>query len=171
MKFTEAMMSILMGFLWELPESNQKVGGIGDGELLDEQPRVINGVFSVSKDEKSQRLIIDVRNANMMFADPLLVDRPNPTNLGDLFLAEVEQRFEAKFDLNIFYYRIGYPFWNGCRNMYGAAVYHDPCHSIFACCVNFTFGLVPFGIYFPPGWHLFGCLVFLRKTEFRIQLE
>lgn len=75
------------------------------------KPKVVNGIFGVSKLEGSQRLIIDARNANQVFVEPPEVELPNPGMLAELHLDEGGRLFIAKSDLDNFYHRLKLPDW------------------------------------------------------------
>ena len=75
------------------------------------QPRCVNGVFGVRKDENNIRLIIDARNANRYFIEPPHVLLPDPSFLTRLVLPPHVHLFVSKCDLSNFYHHIALPDW------------------------------------------------------------
>jgi hypothetical protein len=72
-------------------------------------PTCVNGVFAAPKGEGRQRLIIDARPANALFAEPPMVELPSPE-----IIAQLEapgEFFVGKVDLDNFYHRLRLPRW------------------------------------------------------------
>jgi hypothetical protein len=79
-------------------------------DLSASEPRVVNGVFCVPKEEGALRLIIDARPANAVFADPPPVSLPSPDVIARLRVpAGGAPFFAAKADLDNFYHRLRLP--------------------------------------------------------------
>jgi len=76
---------------------------------FDHKPKCINSLFTVDKDGKSERLIIDARRANSMFRPPPSVFLPSPDVLSHLVIDESSQLFIGTDDLDNFYHRIKLP--------------------------------------------------------------
>ena len=74
-------------------------------------PPVINGVFTVAKDEVSDRLIIDARAANRLFAEPDPVALPSPDVIAELYSESGCAMYVGKTDLSDFYHQIRLPDW------------------------------------------------------------
>lgn len=79
-------------------------------ELVREQPREINRLFSVSKDGgEKQRLILDVRRANCYFIEP----EESQIHYRGLFMhlekAEKEKLFVGTLEIDNFYHRLRLP--------------------------------------------------------------
>jgi len=72
-------------------------------------PAVVNGVFVVPKDTNSQRLIIDARAANSIFATPSRVELPTPDIFSRLTADATRPFFVAGDDADNFYHRIRLP--------------------------------------------------------------
>ena len=75
------------------------------------KPKAINGVFAAPKSEGRQRLVMDGRPANAVFAASPKVDLPTPDLLAGLFVDASRDFFVAKVDLDNFYHRIKVPAW------------------------------------------------------------
>ena len=75
------------------------------------KPKCMNGVFATAKDSDRQRLIIDARPANRVFADPPAVRLANPEVLAELQVPAGREFFVAKVDLDNFYHRLRTPTW------------------------------------------------------------
>lgn len=75
------------------------------------QPKCVNGVFAVGKDEESDRLIIDAQPANRLFADPPHVALPDPSHLVQLRIPEGFVLCVGKSDLSNYYHHLGLPAW------------------------------------------------------------
>ena len=73
------------------------------------EPKAVNGVFAVNKDDASDRLIIDAQPANRLFVDSPHVRLPNPSHLVQLFAAFGTCLFLAKSDLSNFYHQLLLP--------------------------------------------------------------
>lgn len=73
------------------------------------QPKVVCGVFAVPKDDATDRLIIDARPANAVFAEPAAVKLPTPDLLAKLSCDPKRHLFVAKVDLDNFYHRLKLP--------------------------------------------------------------
>jgi hypothetical protein len=71
----------------------------------------VNGLFTITKDALSTRLIIDARYANALFVDPPAVRLPTPANFIELTLRRNETLFKAKMDVANFYHEIVLPPW------------------------------------------------------------
>ena len=80
-------------------------------EARDGPPPVINGVFTVAKDEHADRLIIDARGANLLFRPPDPVALPTPDVVGELHTPGGEPMFVGKTDLSDFYHQLRLPAW------------------------------------------------------------
>jgi len=79
---------------------------------LTTQPKIINGVFCVPKDDKEDRLIIDAVFANAWFVEPAKVRLPDPSHLARLIVsADSGPLYVAKSDLSNFYHHLALPQW------------------------------------------------------------
>ncbi len=76
-----------------------------------DSPLAVNGVFTVSKDDSSDRLIIDAQPANRLFVDPPPVSLPDPSHLVQLQVPAGCALFVGKSDLSNFYHHFGLPAW------------------------------------------------------------
>jgi hypothetical protein len=74
-------------------------------------PRAINGVFTVAKDEQSDRLIIDAQPANRCFVDSPDVLLPDPSHLLQLQIPPNTELYTGKTDLSNYYHQLGLPEW------------------------------------------------------------
>jgi len=74
-------------------------------------PKAINGVFTVGKDQETDRLIIDAQPANRYFVDSPHVDLPNPSHLVQMAVPAGEAMFAGKSDMSNFYHHLGVPEW------------------------------------------------------------
>lgn len=74
-------------------------------------PMTVNGIFTVLKDETSDRLIIDAQPANMCFIDSPHVSLPDPSHLVKLQVPKGEQVYIGKSDLSNYYHHLGLPAW------------------------------------------------------------
>lgn len=72
-------------------------------------PEVVNGLFAVPKGDGGQRLIIDARRANALFADPACVALPSGELLGDCEAARGVPVFSGKADCADFYHCLEMP--------------------------------------------------------------
>jgi len=68
------------------------------------QPRAVNGLFGVTKDDGTTRLILDARPANALFIDPAKVVLPTPdvfanlnTASDDVFVQDRSGQFFHRF--------------------------------------------------------------------------
>lgn len=75
------------------------------------QPKVVNGVFAVPKDEVKQRLIIDSRPANAVLRPPPEVKLRNPGLLARLHIDFEGYLHFCKSDMDNFYHRLSMPTW------------------------------------------------------------
>ena len=107
--------------------------------------RVVNGIFAVPKDQDSQRLIIDARRANAVFAEPDHVELPTPDLLARLQAPHNVEVFAAKVDLDNFYHRIVLPEW--MQSYFGLPPVLSselglpgPDLQLFPCCVTLPMG-------------------------------
>jgi hypothetical protein len=75
------------------------------------QPKVVNGIFGVPKDENAIRLIIDCRPANGAFVDPPHVELPTPDKFCELRMPSDKKLYVAKVDCDNFYHRLRLPPW------------------------------------------------------------
>ena len=75
------------------------------------EPKAVNGIFTVAKDDTSDRLIIDAQPANRLFVDSPAVALPNPSHLVQLQVPKGEVMFTGKSDLSNYYHHIGLPEW------------------------------------------------------------
>ena len=75
------------------------------------QPKAVNGVFTVEKDECSDRLIIDAQPANRCFIDSPHVQLPDPSCLIQLNIPKNSKLYTSKSDLSNFYHHLGLPQW------------------------------------------------------------
>ena len=76
------------------------------------QPRCVNGVFGVPKDDgKAIRLIIDARPANRIFNDPPSVTLPTPEHIARITCPPLRDFFVMKSDLDNCYHSIRAPKW------------------------------------------------------------
>jgi len=78
---------------------------------LSVEPRVVNGVFVVPKDDGEQRLIVDARNCNDAFVPSPHVDLPTPDSLTQMALDAADDLFVAKCDLANYYNQWRVPRW------------------------------------------------------------
>lgn len=74
-------------------------------------PKCVNGIFAVKKDSDSQRIIVNARPANSMFAEPPQTVLPTPDLLSSLILDRAAQLFVAKVDISNFYHQLALPDW------------------------------------------------------------
>jgi hypothetical protein len=76
-------------------------------------PPVVNGLFAVPKGPSEQRLIVDARPANALFAPPADAAMPTPDLAAGLELDEEAARplHAAKVDLSNFYHQLRLPAW------------------------------------------------------------
>ena len=74
-------------------------------------PAVVNGVFGVSKDADTDRLIIDARPVNAVMVDPPKVALPTPDLLARMVAPSDKPFFVAKVDLDNYYHRMRLPEW------------------------------------------------------------
>lgn len=74
-------------------------------------PKAVNGIFTVGKDDVSDRLIIDAQPANRLFVEPPHVSLPDPSHLVQLQVPVGQCMFVAKSDLSNFYHHLGLPSW------------------------------------------------------------
>jgi hypothetical protein len=75
------------------------------------EPRAVNGVFTVAKDDASDRLIIDAQPANRLFVDSPHVQLPGPSHLVQLQVPAGATVYVGKSDLSNFYHHIGLEPW------------------------------------------------------------
>ncbi len=80
----------------EYPRLIQKLFDSQMITLRTTQPRVINGVFAVSKGGSKQRLIFDARNANDVFKLPPKLILPTPDLLTSLVLKDGQDYVSGK---------------------------------------------------------------------------
>ena len=73
--------------------------------------KVINGLFTVTKDATSTRMIVDARYANTYFIDPPSVHLPTPASFISLSLPHGNTLYKCKTDLENFYHHIQLPKW------------------------------------------------------------
>ena len=73
--------------------------------------KVINGLFTVTKDATSTRMIVDARYANTYFIDPPTVHLPTPASFISLSLPHGNTLYKCKTDLENFYHHIRLPTW------------------------------------------------------------
>ena len=74
-------------------------------------PAAVNGVFTVGKDEESDRLIIDAQPANRLFIDSPHVSLPDPSHLVQLSVPTGCKMYSAKSDLSNYYHHLQLPSW------------------------------------------------------------
>ena len=115
-----------------------------------QQPKVVCGVFAVPKSDSSDRLIIDARPANVVFAEPEPVRLPTPDLLARLCTDGSRKFFVAKVDLDNYYHRLRLPVWMrpyfalpavraGDVSVEVAARFGADCR-VFPCCVTLPMG-------------------------------
>ena len=75
------------------------------------EPKAVNGVFGIDKDDHSIRLIIDARPANKLFVESPDVQLPGPDLLAELQAPADQDLFVAKLDIDNFYHRLLLPEW------------------------------------------------------------
>jgi hypothetical protein len=75
------------------------------------QPKAINGIFTVYKDDCTDRLIIDAQPANRHFIDCPAVSLPDPSHLTQLYIPHGQTMYTGKSDLANYYHQIGLPQW------------------------------------------------------------
>lgn len=111
-----------------------------------DQPKAVNGVFAVGKDELSDRLIIDAQPANRLFIDSPRVALPGPSHLTQLQVPAGAVMYTAKSDLSNFYHHLGLPAW---MQPYFAlpplsaaelALVGAPAHAAFPMCLTMPMG-------------------------------
>ena len=73
--------------------------------------KVVNGLFTVTKDSTSTRMIVDARYANAHFIDPPSVHLPTPSSFISLSLPHGSTLYKCKTDLENFYHHIRLPDW------------------------------------------------------------
>lgn len=114
------------------------------------QPKVVCGVFAVPKSDSTDRLIIDARPANVVFAEPETVRLPTPDLLARLCTDGTRPFFVAKVDLDNYYHRLRLPVWMrpyfalpavraGDVSDEVAARFGADCR-VFPCCVTLPMG-------------------------------
>ncbi|MEM7281758.1 MAG: hypothetical protein AAF438_09045 [Pseudomonadota bacterium] len=92
------------------PRLGAKLVAVGLVELVDEEPKEINGLFGVPKDGGAkQRLILDARRANLHFADPDDPEMPHPGLLPFLDMGDQQGLWIRKIDIDNFYHRLKLP--------------------------------------------------------------
>jgi hypothetical protein len=74
-------------------------------------PKCVNGIFCVTKDRDSLRLIINAQPANSVFAKPPPVELPTPDLIANLVLDLAADLFVAKVDISNFYHQLALPLW------------------------------------------------------------
>gem|GEM_PF-4462442 len=74
-------------------------------------PKCINGLFAVAKDDGSQRLVVDGRPSCNVFVDSPPVVLPTPDLLAKLRVPPDKTLWVAKSDLADFFYRFAIPEW------------------------------------------------------------
>jgi len=94
-------------------EWNSTVRRLRAADMIDFtlHPKVVNGVFAVTKDENSDRFIIDARQANYEFAEPEPVNLSTPDLFSRLVADPSRPLFAGKVDQDNFYHRLGLPAW------------------------------------------------------------
>lgn len=75
------------------------------------KPKVVNGIFGVSKPDGCQRLIINDINANKNPSEPHEKDLPDPELIAELYLRKNERIFIAKSDFDNFHDRMKLSDW------------------------------------------------------------
>jgi hypothetical protein len=111
-------------------------------------PKVVNGVFGVPKDQDSIRLIIDARPANIALGDPPKVHLPTPDIMSSLLVPPNEPITVAKVDLDNFYHRLKLPNWlkpyfalpSVCASDVGLESVYGPNAKIYPCCTTLPMG-------------------------------
>ncbi len=93
------------------PRIINKLLEAGCVSLVDKKPACTNGLFAVTKDSDSDRLIFDGRRANMFFFRPPSPDLVSPSDLADLYLAPGTRLFVAKSDITSMYHLLRVPQW------------------------------------------------------------
>jgi hypothetical protein len=78
---------------------------------LTDCPREVNGIFTVKKDDQTDRLIIDARYANTWFMEPPKTSLPTPAHVTQLQLAPDEQLLMGKADISNYYHHLRLPTW------------------------------------------------------------
>ena len=73
--------------------------------------KVVNGLFTVTKDATTTRMIVDARYANTYFIDPPSVHLPTPASFISLSLPHGSTLYKCKTDLENFYHHIKLPNW------------------------------------------------------------
>ena len=68
--------------------------------------KVVNGLFTVTKDATTTRMIVDARYANSYFIDPPSVHLPTPASFISLSLPHGSTLYKCKTDLENFYHHI-----------------------------------------------------------------
>jgi hypothetical protein len=74
-------------------------------------PKAVNGLFTVGKDEKWDRLIIDAQPANRLFVPSPYVHLPDPSHLVQLQVPDGATMFVGKSDLSDYYHHLGLLEW------------------------------------------------------------
>jgi hypothetical protein len=127
----------------------RRLFALGMVEFTD-QPKVVCGVFAVPKSDSTDRLIIDARPANVVFADPEPVRLPTPDLLARLCTDGTRPFFVAKVDLDNYYHRLRLPVWMrpyfalpavraGDVSVEVSARFGADCR-VFPCCVTLPMG-------------------------------
>lgn len=80
-------------------------------ETRESKPSIVNGTFVVPKENNSQRLIKEARNANVVFHTPLEPKLPNPEIFAALFLIKGKELYVAKYDLYNYFHRLRLDGW------------------------------------------------------------
>lgn len=78
-------------------------------ELVSEQPKEINGLFSVLKEGDKQRLILEATCASQHITEPDCPELPHPWYLQQMTLNKQREIWVGKLDSDNFYHRLSLP--------------------------------------------------------------
>ena len=80
-------------------------------DLKRKEPKVINGIYGVPKDDDKQIFIIDAQKANSYYQASRDIALPNPGLLAELSINEGAEIYLCKSDVANFYNRLGILLW------------------------------------------------------------
>ena len=115
-------------------------------QFQDAEPKCVNGLFAVRKDDMWDRLIFDGRRCNMFFQEPPHVLLPTPEAFLGIELGPGEELFCGKNDVSNMYHHVRVPAWMseylGLPRVWSAEVGLDgPGRWVFPCLLTLPMGL------------------------------
>ncbi len=75
------------------------------------EPKCTNGMFAVTKDAETDRLILDGRRCNMFFHPPQKAELGSPSDFVDVIIGPRDRLFVGKADVSNMFYRFSIPEW------------------------------------------------------------